>query len=194
MKVLAFNGSPRRGGNSQLLLDEAVRAARERGADVKVYALNAMNIRPCQNCGGCEKTGLCIVKDEMLVVHEELRSADRIIIASPIFFFSVSAQTKILIDRAQAFWNEKYILKKPVPPGPHGRKGLLFLVGGMKKDDKGSVGYLCAETTTRAFFRTVNVQEHSTLEYDNVDERGAITKHPTALREAYEAGKKLVSE
>ena len=190
MNILVFNGSPRRGGNSQMLLDEAVRGAKDRGANVKTYALNTMNIRPCQNCGGCEKTGRCIVKDEMLAVHEEFRSADRIIVASPIFFFSVSAQTKILIDRAQSFWNEKYILKKPVMPGPFGRKGLLFLVGGMKQGEK-NVGFSCAEAAVRAFFRTLNVQEHVTVSFDEVDERGAIAKHPTALREAYDAGKKL---
>jgi len=176
-----------------MLLDEAVRGARDLGAEVKVYTVNTMNIRACQHCGGCEKTGRCIVKDEMLGIHEEIRSADRIIVASPIFFFSVSAQTKIVIDRAQSFWNEKYVLKRPVVPGPYGRKGLLFLVGGMKKDEKSCVGYQCAEATVRSFFRTINVQEHIVLEYDNVDERGAIAKHPTALQEAFEAGKKLAS-
>lgn len=192
MKVLVFNGSPRRGGNSQMLLDEAVRGAREQGAEVKMYTLNTMAIRPCQHCGGCERTGRCIVKDEMQAVHEEIRSAERFIVASPIFFFSVSAQTKILIDRAQSFWNEKYILKKPISPGASGRKGLLFLVGGMKQGEK-NVGFTCAEATVRSFFRTISVQEHVTFSYDDVDVRGAIAKHPSALREAYEAGINLLS-
>jgi putative NADPH-quinone reductase len=190
VKIIAFNGSPRKGGNTQLLLDETMRGAREQGADITLYNLSAMNLKPCQNCGGCDNTAQCVIKDDMQPIIERIRTADRIILASPIFFFSVSAQSKILIDRGQVFWAEKYVHKKPVTPGPFGRKGLLILVGGMKRDAKNR-GFECAEATARAFFRTVNVQEHVTLEYDGVDEKGAIRQHPTALGEAYEAGKVL---
>jgi hypothetical protein len=170
VNIIAFNGSPRKGGNTQILLEEAMRGAKEQGANLKVFNLNALNLRPCQNSA--------------------IRAADRIIVASPIFFFSVSAQTKIMIDRCQAFWSEKYVLKKPVPPGPAGRKGLLILVGGMKRDAKNK-GFECAEATARAFFRTVNVQEHATLEYGSVDKKGEIKGDPAALKDAYEAGKAL---
>ncbi len=190
MKVIAFNGSPRRGGNTEILLSESIRGVKEQGSDVTVYQLGALNLRPCLNCGKCDDTGRCIIKDDMQAIHDEIRIADRIIVASPIFFFSVSAQTKIMIDRCQSFWAEKYIQKKPILPGPFGRKGLLLLVGGMKRNEK-NVGFECAEATVRAFFRTVNVREHVTLAYDQVDEKGAITKHPTAMKEAYEAGKAL---
>ena len=192
MKAIALNGSPRRGGNTDILLAEAIRGLKEQGSDVTTYNLDTLNLRPCLNCGKCDDAGLCVVKDDMQTIHQEIRSADRIIVASPIFFFSVSAQTKIMIDRCQAFWAEKYVRKKPVPAGAFGRKGLLLLVGGMKRNEK-NVGFECSEATVRAFFRTVNVQEHVTLAYDGVDEKGAITKHATALAEAYEAGKALVT-
>jgi multimeric flavodoxin WrbA len=192
MKILAFNGSPRKGGNTQMLLSEAIRGAQEQAAEVTVYNLNTLNLRPCQHCGGCDDTGHCVIQDDMQAIHNEIRAADRIIVASPIFFFSVSAQTKIMIDRCQAFWTEKYVHKKPVPSGPLGRKGLLILVGGMKRNTRNQ-GFKCAEATAQAFFRTVNVQQHVTLEFDSVDEKGAIAKHPTALKEAYEAGKALVA-
>lgn len=192
MKVIAFNGSPRKGGNTQLLLQEAVKGAKDAGADVTVYDLNWMNIHPCQNCGGCAETGRCVVPDDMQKVHEEIRTADRIILASPIFFFGLSGQTKIMIDRCQPFWYEKYIRMKPVPAGPQGRKGLLLLVGGMKRSPRNK-GFECSEVTARAFFRTINVPEHTTLSYDGVDKKGAVLEHPTALKEAYEAGKALVT-
>src|SRR3990172_686201 len=192
MKVLAFNGSPRKGGNTELLLNEAIRGAREMRAEVKVYVLNELDIGPCQHCGGCDDTGHCVILDDMQDVHNDIRAADRIILASPIFFYGVSAQTKIMIDRCQAFWAEKYVHKKPVTPGEFGRKGLLLLVGGMKRNSK-NMGFECSEVKARAFLRTVNVQEHETLSYDSVDERGAIVKHPTALKEAYEEGKKLAA-
>ncbi|HXY62598.1 MAG TPA: flavodoxin family protein [Nitrospirota bacterium] len=192
MKVIAFNGSPRRGGNTEILLTEAVRGVKDNGGDVTTYNLDSLNLRACLNCGKCDDEGLCVVKDDMQTIHQEIRSADRIIVSSPIFFFSVSAQTKIMIDRCQAFWAEKYVHKKPVPPGMFGRKGLLLLVGGMKQNEK-NVGFQCAEATVRAFFRTINVQEHHTLAFDAVDKKGAIKDHSTALQEAYEEGKKLVA-
>jgi multimeric flavodoxin WrbA len=193
MKVLAFNGSPRKGGNTQLLLQEALKGAREQGAKVTVHDLNWMNIRPCQNCGGCAETGRCVVPDDMQKIHEDIRTADRIILASPIFFFGVTGQAKIMIDRCQPFWYDKYIHLKPVPAGPAGRKGLLLLVGGMKRNARNR-GFECSEVTARAFFRTISVPEHVTLAYDSVDKKGAILEHPTALKEAYEAGSALTAK
>ncbi|MFA6055761.1 MAG: flavodoxin family protein [Thermodesulfovibrionales bacterium] len=189
MKVIAFLGSPRENGNTELLLREAVRGVEESGSAVRVFNLNKMNIMPCQNCGGCDETGVCIYEDDMTRIYEAIRNADRIILASPIFFFALSAQTKIMIDRCQAFWCEKYLLGKPIPEGPYGRKGLLLLVGGMKKE----IGVQCAEATAKAFFRTISVPEHKTLAHIGIDEKGAILKHPTALNEACRAGKELVT-
>ena len=189
MKVIAFLGSPRENGNTELLLREAVRGVEESGSSVQVFNLNKMNIMPCQNCGGCDETGVCIYEDDMTRIYEAIRNADRIILASPIFFFALSAQTKIMIDRCQAFWCEKYLLRKPIPEGQYGRKGLLLLVGGMKKE----IGVQCAEATAKAFFRTISVPEHKTLAYIGIDEKGAILKHPTALNEACRAGEELAT-
>lgn len=193
MKVIAFLGSPREGGNTELLLTEAMKGIQSAGSSSPLFRLNAMTIMPCQNCGGCDETGICAYEDEMMEIYAAIRSCDRIILASPIFFSALSAQTKIMIDRCQAFWCEKYLLKKPIPAGPHGRKGLLLLVGGQKKEI-GMQGMQCAETSARAFFRTINVSEHKTLAYTGIDAKGAIHKHPSALKEAFEAGKELVKE
>ncbi len=188
MKIIAFLGSPREGGNTELLLKETIKGIEESGFNVHVFNLNLMNILPCQNCGGCDDTGVCINEDDMTQIYDAIRAADRVILASPIFFFGISAQAKIMIDRCQCFWCEKYLLKKPIPDGPYGRKGLLLLVGGMKKE----IGIQCAGATAKAFFRTVNVPEHKTLGFLGVDAQGEILKHPTALKEAYEAGKALI--
>jgi multimeric flavodoxin WrbA len=189
MKIIAFLGSPRKDGNSALLLKETIRGIGESGLKVQIFNLNEMNISPCQSCGGCEDTGVCIFNDDMALIHAEIREASRIILASPIYFFGVSAQAKIMIDRCQCFWCEKYLLKRPIPEGTDGRKGLLLLVGGQKRE----IGIQCAEATAKAFFRTVSVPEHETLSYLSVDAQGAIINHPTALGDAYRAGKKLVT-
>ena len=190
MKTIAFLGSPRKDGNTELLLKEAIRGVKETsGVDVAVFNLNLLNIKPCQDCGGCEKTGECILDDDMRKIYPEIRTADRIIFASPIFFFGLSAQSKGMIDRCQSFWCEKYLLKKPIPPGDYGRRGLLIVVGGMKKE----VGVECGDATAKAFFRTVSVGEHKVLSFLGVDAKGAILNHPTGMRDAFEAGKALVS-
>ncbi len=189
MKVIAFLGSPRVDGNTELLLNETVRAVSELGHEVQIYKLNLMRIKPCQDCGGCDKTGVCIINDDMSEIYQSIREADRVILASPIFFFGLSAQAKAMVDRCQAFWCEKYLLKKLIPEGPFGRKGLLMLVGGMKKD----IGIECGDAAAKAFFRTVSVPSHEVLGFLGVDAKGAIVEHQTALKDAYEAGKRLIS-
>jgi arsenate reductase len=110
--------------------------------------------------------------------------ADGIIPASPIFFFGLSARTKAMIDRRRSFWCEKYLLKKPISEVPRDRKGLLLLVGGMKKESDMD----CAEVTAKAFFRTVSVPAHVTLRFAGVDAKGDILKHPAAMSDVHAAG------
>ncbi len=188
MKTVAFLGSPRKDGNTELLLKETLRGIEDAGLIVQIFNLNSMNIQPCQDCGGCDKTGECVIHDDMDQIYVAIKSADRIILASPIFFLSLSAQTKAMIDRCQSFWYEKYILKKPVSAGRFGRKGLLLIVGGMKNE----TGMQCAEACVKAFFRTVSVSEHEILSITGIDKKGEILRYPAVLKDAYKAGKKLV--
>lgn len=188
MKIAVFHGSPRIDGNTDILLRETLRAVEGPDNETEVFRLNFMNIKPCQDCGGCETTGACIIIDDMNAIYRAIREADRIILASPVFFFALSAQAKLMIDRCQAFWCEKYLLKKPIAAGPQGRKGLLLVVGGMKKE----IGIQCAEATATAFFRSISVPEHRTLSFLGIDAKGAILEHPDALKGAFEAGKDLV--
>ncbi len=190
MNILAMLGSPRVGGNSDLLLQSALGGIDETAHPVRFFRLNDMKMRPCQNCGECDETGRCVIEDDMTAIYEAIRWADRIILASPVFFFGLSAQTKIMIDRCQPFWCEKYLLKRPIAGGSGGRKGLLILVGGMTKE----IGIQCGEATARAFFRTVSVPEHRTLSFLGMDHLGAIRHHPTGLTEAAEAAKSLLSQ
>lgn len=190
MEITAFIGSPRIEGNSEILLKEAVRAVEENNHKVKIFRPGVMNIVPCENCDGCVKTGKCVIWDDMDIIYNAIRTSDRFILASPIFFFGLTAQIKTVIDRCQSFWCEKYLLKKPIPESPHGRKGLLLMVGAMNKE----IEFTCGEATAKAFFRTINVQKHETIFYPRIDAKGAIKNHPTALRDVYEAGKRLVTD
>jgi multimeric flavodoxin WrbA len=189
MNIVVFHGSPRIDGNTDVLLREGLKAVNESRHSLHLFRLNTMNIRPCQNCGGCEDTGRCVLEDDMEEIDEAIRGADRIVVASPIFFFGLSAQTKIMVDRCQAFWCERYLLKRSIVSDPHGRKGLLILVGGMKKE----IGIQCGGATATAFFRTVSVPEHETITFLGIDKKGAILDHPTALRDAFSAVERLLA-
>jgi multimeric flavodoxin WrbA len=188
MKVVAFFGSPRLEGNTDILLQEAFKPVTAAGHEVVLFKLNYMNIKPCQDCGGCTKTGVCVIQDGMADIYDAIRTADRFIVASPIFFYSLSAQTKAMIDRCQSFWCEKYLLKKDIPAGPHGRKGLLLVAAGMQKDD----AVKCADTVAKIFFRSISVPTHEMVCALGADAKGEVLNHPTALKDAYEAGKRLV--
>ncbi len=188
MRVIAFQGSPRIQGNTEILLNETIKGINEAGFEVRLFNLNLMNIKPCQDCDGCVRSGKCIINDDMTEIYDAIREADRIILASPIFFFGLSAQAKIMIDRCQSFWCEKYLLNKPIPAGQHGRKGLLLLVGGMKKE----IGIQCAEATAKAFFRTISVPEHEVVSFLGVDSKGAILEVPDFQKRIEDAVRRLL--
>jgi len=188
MKVLGIMGSPRMGGNSDLLLDATLKGAEAEGADCQKVILQKLDIRPCRHCDGCTRTqGRCVVQDEMQTLYEPLRTADCIVIASPTFFMSLTAQTKMMIDRCQPFWVMKYVAKAPVAQSEHPRKGLYLGVGGC--DFK--TLFDSARIILRSFFTIAEVPEWEMVTFDSIEHRGEIAEHPTALREAEEAGRRL---
>ncbi len=190
MKVLGIAGSPRRGGNTDLSLGEVLRGAASRGANVKTIILNDLNITPCQHCDGCLGTGRCKVEDDMQMVYRELEDADRLVLASPIQFMGVTAQMKAMIDRCQALWTRKYILKQPPLGNRRERKGLFVSVGGRRIANL----FEPALVTVKTLFRILDVTYAGELLFPGVDEKGAIAKHPDALRQAFLTGQKLVED
>ena len=129
INVLAFAGSPRRGGNSETLLDWVIDSM-EQDPDVHVEKIPIVDadINPCKGCNACETLNYCVQKDGMVSIHDKIIEADIIILASPIFCMGVSSQAKALIDRAQVFRSRKYVLKLPiVPPDRKGKRLGVFL-------------------------------------------------------------------
>jgi len=190
LKVLGIAGSPRRGGNTDLLLAEVMKGAASKGAEVKTITLNKLKIAPCQHCDACLETGRCKVEDDMQKIYNELEQADRIVLASPIQFMTVTAQMKTMIDRCQALWVRKYQLKVPPLGDRRERKGFFVSVGGRKIANL----FEPALVTIKTLFRTLDVTYAGELVFPGIDEKGAITKHPDALRQAFLAGQKLVEE
>ena len=113
MRVLGIYGSPRKDGNTDQLMDKALEGAESAGAEIsRVYARD-LKMCGCIECGGCDKTGKCVVKDDMQSVYPLMEAADVIILASPVFFYGMTAQVKALIDRSQAMWSKRMLEKGP---------------------------------------------------------------------------------
>lgn len=187
--VVGIQGSPRVGGNTDLLLDAALQGAAERGATVVRFHLNDLNIRPCQGCGGCDKTGVCVIKDDMGMIYAALENMDSLVLASPIYFGGVTAQTKAMIDRCQAFWARKYLLKTPVSDDNRRRDMVFLSVLGSDKADmiegiRVNVKYLLDVVSLDG--------ELTDLIFPKVEHAGEIGDHWEALGQAKEAGAKLV--
>jgi len=108
VKVLTLLGSPRKKGNSTTLANQISKGAESNGAFVDSIYLNGLKIKPCQGCYGCQKPDAkgCVVDDDMQTIYPKLRETERWIIASPVYWFSMSAQTKLFMDRCFAMWND----------------------------------------------------------------------------------------
>ncbi len=190
IKVLGIAGSPRRNGNTDVLLQRVMAGAAEQGAEIKTVVLSELDIAPCRHCDGCLKTGKCVVNDDMQWLHIDLREADRIVLASPIFFMGLTAQTKAMIDRCQALWVVKYVLKLSVSiPSGKERSGLFVSVGGRKVRDL----FQPAIATVKSWFTTLDVDYAGEVVFSGIDEMGAILRYPAALDEAFIAGQRLIS-
>ena len=159
------------------------------GAEVERFHLTDFTITPCKECHGCDNTGKCVILDDMQRIYPKLLEADIIILASPIFFYGITAWAKALVDRSQALWARKYLLKEP-SSGKEGkkRKGIFISVGATK----GQRVFEGAILTAKYFFDVLNADYAGELVFRGIEARGDILKHPEAIQQAFEAGRRLV--
>lgn len=190
MKVLAFAGSPRRKGNTDLLLAELLKGAESRGAVVETIVLQNLKISTCVHCDTCLKTGICRIKDDMQSIYPKLEEADVIIMASPVQFAGITAPMKAMIDRCQCLWARKYVLKIPPLSPVKKRKGFFISIAGRRVKDV----FEPSVTIVKTWFHVLNVEYAGDMLVNGVDEKGAILKHPDIMQKAYEWGQKLVQD
>lgn len=186
--ILAVYGSPRNKGNTSLLLKEAVRGARDSGAEVTEIFLKNMKMSPCLEIYGCKKDGRCVIEDDFQEVYDQILACNGIILASPIFFYTVSAHTKILMDRCQSFWVKKHWINK-IPTGTkvYDKKGLFISVGATK----GKKLFDGALLSVKYFLDALNTELWGKLLYRGLDFEGDVEKHPEYIEEAHATGKKF---
>lgn len=189
MDVLAFLGSPRKKGNSEVLTQELLEGVRQAGGSPEIIRLCDLKISPCISCGGCDKTGRCVVEDDMIPLYEKIISIDKIIVSSPIFFYGVTAQTKAFIDRTQALWNRKRLLQKKGKwvDNPE-RKGFFISVAATR----GARIFEGAILTMKYGYDAMGMQYGGDFLVTGPDKRGDMAKYEKKLAEAREAGKNFI--
>lgn len=188
MNVLVFSGSPRKNGNTETLAGSVIAGVEAAGATCELVRLAEKKIHPCIGCGGCEKEGICVIKDEMQDLYPRIESADRIIIVSPIYFYGVTAQTKAFIDRCQALWSRKYLLKRRLR-GAVPKIGYFLSVAATK----GERVFEGAILTVQYGLDAMDFSYGGELVIRGVDKKGAINGFLDELDRAKEFGTVIVN-
>ena len=186
--VLLFSGSPRKGGNSDLLADSFLEGAVDAGARVEKIRLYKKDIWPCIECGGCDETGQCVLQDEMIALYSSIEDADVIAVSSPIFFYNITSKTQALVERSQAMWVRKYVLKQNDTHGKK-RQGIFLSVGATK----GKLLFDGVIRVMRYYFDAINADFAGALLIRGVEKKAEIKEHPFALDRARQLGQAIVS-
>lgn len=186
MKALVILGSPRKGGNTEILAGQVVAGLKDDGADVEIIRLADYRISPCLACGGCEKTGCCVIQDDMQKLYPRIDGADRLVLVSPIYFYGVTALLKAFIDRCQALWSRKYLLRQR-QQGKVPRIGYLVSAAATKGEKVFDGAILTAQYGLDAMDFTYG----GALVVRGVDRKGAVSGMPDELERARQFGRKI---
>lgn len=188
LKILGILGSPCLTGNTADLLEAALSGARLAGAETERLDLARMNYRPCLECRACDAAAQCTHGlDDMGQIYSRIRSVDGIVLASPIFFMSVTAQTKAMIDRCQCFWIERYVMKKRVYEGKRRPKGLFVSCAGSAKP----IVFEPARHVVRAFFAAIDYEYAGEVLLGHTDDPELEPRKEKATEDARSAGRRL---
>lgn len=177
MNIVGVVCSPRVGGNTEILVNEALNSAREEGCHTQLITLAGKQIQPCEHCGACYAAGVCSIEDDMQAIYPQLLSADGIILGSPVYFWSVTGQAKLLMDRTYALRYPTYRLE--------GKVGGAIVVAGRR-------GQVQTLTQINTFF----LGQRMIPMHLGVDGRaatqGAVIEDRQAMTAAEQLGKNMV--
>ena len=174
-KVLILSGSPRRGGNSDTLCDRFAKGALDAGNEVEKIFVAEKKIQPCLGCYYCkDHGGECVYKDGMADILQKIIDCDVLVLSSPVYFYSISAQLKAVIDRTVARWTE--IANKD-----------LYYIATAAEEEKDTLDTTLA--CFHGFARCIDgYEEKGTLYGKGVYEKGAVLNRPELMLIAYEMG------
>ena len=188
MLVLGFQGSPRKKGNTSFLLTNFMQTVEKLGAQPCIVEVTRKNITPCQEYVVCERKGYCPIDDDVKSeIYPLIRQAEVIILASPIFFFNMTAQLKAVVDRCQLFWARKYKLKLS-DPAKKTKRGFLLSVGA----SKGKSLFEGLQLTAKYFFDAIDARYEGSLTYREIEGPKDMAKHPKVLTDIEKAAADLI--
>lgn len=188
MYLLAIHGSPRKNGNTEVLLDSFLKGVQKSPITYEKIRLSELKYLPCIECGECEVKGECVLEDDLKEIYPKILKADFLVVATPIFFYSHTSYVQAFFERFQAFWARKYILKLPHPFNKN-PKGILFSLGATK-------GKKLFEGLVRSFkyvLDTIYGIYIGGIFVRGVDKKGEILNHPDYLNLVENLGSKLSS-
>ena len=189
-KVLALVGSPRKNGNSDLLTASFLQGIGEKGVEGEALHLNRLKISPCQACDGCARDGICVIPDDMQDIYRKVHSSSGLLLVSPIYFGSLSAQSKIFMDRFQCWWQAKYRLQKPFIADEEKRPAFFICVGA--REDRERFEDVCS--LVRLFFSIIGFRLFASLCFGGHDHRGSVGGDSEALKTVRRAAHEFVSQ
>lgn len=161
MKVLGISAAPTKNSRSEQLFNSLLNEFLQCGAEVENFFIRNLKISFCDGFRGCEKTGKCKFNDDMQVLEKGLLSSDIVVVSSPIYFTSLPARLKAVVDRCQLYWARKNILGT-FSPSP--KKGFFISVAGREHPD-----FSHAEAIIKAFFRVFNIRFYGKFYLPNTD-------------------------
>jgi multimeric flavodoxin WrbA len=184
-KVLGIYGSPRKKGNTDQILDNVLEGARSAGAEIETVYVRDLNMSGCIECGGCDKTGKCVVEDDMQSVYPMFERAGIVFLSSPIFFYDVTAQAKALIDRSQAMWAKRLLTKTPEQRKRYDSGiGYLIAVGATR----GKNLFVAAKLTAKYFYDALDMDYGGELLFWELEKRTDARKKPEILQQSFDFG------
>lgn len=186
--VLGIMGSPRRGGNSEALLEVFLEEVAKGNVKVKVFNIGDLEISPCSGCRFCEKEGFCKVSDQMEEFYALFRQADLVVVSTPVFFYGLPSQLKALVDRSQALWARRYKLGLTDPKSPW-RKGIVLAVGATK----GERVFLGIELSSKYFFDAIGARFEGVIGARGVDRPKEVLGNRDFLERLRQKAKELVA-
>jgi multimeric flavodoxin WrbA len=185
--ILAIAGSPRRHGNSEVLLDAFIEGATEAGVRVEKLIVADHSIEACRGCNACSLTGECVIRDEMHDVYRLVDEAAALVVATPVFFAGVPAVLKAVFDRFQPYWARRFVLKDLEPAR---RPAGIIMVGG----GGDPYGFEGAMWTTKSVYSVLGFDSIDQVELAGVDSPGDLGRFPEVVEAARELGARLARE
>jgi multimeric flavodoxin WrbA len=188
MKILGILGSPRVGGNSDILLDQALAGAKDAGTEVEKIILCQKKISGCLNCDKCNETGVCAIQDDMPEIHKKILEAEAIIHSCPVYFWAMTAQMKAYLDRWCAFFDAEWRWHKVYYPKMKGKRiGLITVCGDPNVSTADPIVHSFKNTADFTKLKWIGTVMAS------AGAKGEIAKNEKAKKEAYDLGKKAAT-